>query len=151
MMKANIIKLTFALLPALTIACGSTMKVGEKKEMKDGSGKVIGQFEQVAEKEMKATWDTDQNGKAEKVVTLKDEKLDNITYLDNESGNTQKEVKYEEGKPALVNIYDSKKAEVKGIAKVNENKKITEVTLPGKKTKVLFNEDGTIGKTEPVQ
>jgi antitoxin component YwqK of YwqJK toxin-antitoxin module len=126
----------------LALNCGTSAK---SQQLKDGNGKVIGRYDVLSDSEAKANFDVNQNGVYERVASYKDQKLVAVEYFDDANGTKTKAVRFKDGKPESVTVFDKNGKEVRGdVAYDAEKNAAKEVTLPAKKKKVIFNGDGTV-------
>jgi hypothetical protein len=126
----------------LALNCGTSAK---SQQLKDGNGKVIGRYDVLSDSEAKANFDVNQNGVNERVASYKDQKLVAVEYFDDANGTKTKAVRFKDGKPESVTVFDKNGREVRGdVAYDTEKNAAKEVTLPAKNKKVIFNGDGTV-------
>lgn len=138
----------------LLLACSSkesveNLKVGEKRDIKNTEGEVIGQYEQLTPTEGVYRIDQNRDGAYEKSIHIKDGKIRAVDYDLDQNGVIDKTVVYENDEPVKVVVFSKKEQGVLGIGLVNNNR-IVIVELPGKNKRVHFAEDGTVSKIETI-
>lgn len=130
------------------VACSSgQMKVGEKKEIKDDNGNIVGELEQVGETTQKARFEM-QDGVPARIVTLEEGEISSVAYDKDRNSEIESEVFYKGGEPEKV-VLPPRMAEAKVV-----ERKVTYVDLKKNNKRVHFNRqsDGSakVGKIEDI-
>ncbi len=126
------------------------LAVGEKRDIKDADGKVIGQYEQISATQGVYRIDQNDDGRFEKSIHMTEGKVTSVDYDNDQNGVVDKTVFYEDEKPVRVTVYSKRDQSILGIGNVTE-KKISSVDLPGKNKRVYFKEDGSIDRIETLK
>ncbi|MCS6985469.1 MAG: hypothetical protein NZM25_10150 [Leptospiraceae bacterium] len=151
-MKKFFLQASLLLFALLLASCSSkeeteNLKVGEKRDIKDNEGQVIGQYEQISATEGVYRIDQNRDGAHEKSIHLKEGKIRSVDYDPDQNGIVDKSVVYENDEPVRVIMFSKKEQSVLGIGNVQKNR-IVSVDLPGRNKRVYFAEDGSVSRIE---
>ena len=152
--KLVTIFLSLAFLVSYCKSGETKLEPGEKEEMTNDDGQVTGIRTQVSETRQEYRFGTDGSTPPERTVVKEGEKVTEVQYDPDKDGTVNKTVRFENGKPKQVLIFDPATKSEKTVTELDANQKpvYTDVVtmFNGHKyvKRVFYNPDGTIDESK---